>query len=42
MSRFEEAYAELTGAKHCLATANGTSALYASLGGLGRRRRATR
>ncbi len=27
VSRFETAYAALTGAKHCLATANGTSAL---------------
>lgn len=33
--RFEEAYAKLTGAKHCLATANGTSALFASLQALG-------
>jgi perosamine synthetase len=32
---FEAAYAQLTGAKHCLATANGTSALIASLGALG-------
>lgn len=35
VNRFEEAYARLTGAKHCLATANGTSSLLASLGGLG-------
>jgi len=28
---FELAYAQLTGAKHCLATANGTSALFTSL-----------
>jgi dTDP-4-amino-4,6-dideoxygalactose transaminase len=35
VNRFEEAYAKLTGAKHCLATANGTSSLLASLGGLG-------
>ena len=35
VSSFEAAYAELTGAKHCLATANGTSALFASLGALG-------
>src|SRR5580765_4229697 len=28
VSRFEQAYAQLTGAKFCLATANGTSALY--------------
>lgn len=34
VNRFEEAYAKLTGAKHCVATANGTSALFASLGGL--------
>ena len=34
VSRFEEAYAQLTGARHCIATANGTSALYASLAGL--------
>ncbi len=34
VAEFEEAYAKLTGAKHCLATANGTSALIASLGGL--------
>ena len=34
VSRFEEAYARLTGARHCIATANGTSALYASLAGL--------
>ena len=27
VNRFEQAYAQLTGAKHCLATANGTSAL---------------
>ena len=33
--RFEEAYARLTGAGHCIAVANGTSALFASLGGLG-------
>ena len=32
--RFEEAYAKLTGAKHCIAVANGTSALFASLGAL--------
>jgi len=35
VSRFESAYAELTGAKHCVATANGTSALYASLATIG-------
>jgi len=34
-NRFEAAYAKLTGAKHCVATANGTSALWASLGALG-------
>ncbi|MFO1499778.1 MAG: DegT/DnrJ/EryC1/StrS family aminotransferase [Verrucomicrobiota bacterium] len=33
--RLEEAYAKLTGAKHCVAVANGTSALFASLGALG-------
>jgi dTDP-4-amino-4,6-dideoxygalactose transaminase len=32
---FEEAYAKLTGAKGCLATANGTSALLTSLAALG-------
>jgi perosamine synthetase len=35
VSRFEQAYAELTGARHCLATANGTSALITSLSALG-------
>jgi dTDP-4-amino-4,6-dideoxygalactose transaminase len=35
VDRFEEAYARLTGARYCIATANGTSALYASLAGLG-------
>ncbi|HSD67177.1 MAG TPA: DegT/DnrJ/EryC1/StrS family aminotransferase [Vicinamibacteria bacterium] len=35
VERFEEAYARLTGARHCIATANGTSALFASLAGLG-------
>ncbi len=34
VSAFEQAYAELTGAKHCIAVANGTSALVASLGAL--------
>jgi len=34
-NRFETAYAEVTGAKHCIAVANGTSALFASLGALG-------
>lgn len=35
VNRFEASYAELMGAKHCLATANGTSALIASMSGLG-------
>jgi dTDP-4-amino-4,6-dideoxygalactose transaminase len=35
VARFEQAYAQLTGAKTCLATANGTSALYASLNAMG-------
>jgi perosamine synthetase len=35
VSAFETAYASLTGARHCLATANGTSALITSLGALG-------
>jgi hypothetical protein len=35
VDRFEEAYARLTGARHCIATANGTSALFAALAGLG-------
>lgn len=35
VARFEESYARLTGAKHCLATANGTSALFISLNALG-------
>src|SRR6516162_194979 len=35
VSRFEAAYADLLGAKHCVATANGTSALYASLAAIG-------
>jgi dTDP-4-amino-4,6-dideoxygalactose transaminase len=34
VARFEEAYARLIGARHCIATANGTSALYASLAAL--------
>jgi dTDP-4-amino-4,6-dideoxygalactose transaminase len=34
VTRFEKAYAELTGARHCIATANGTSALLTSLAGL--------
>ncbi len=32
VDQFEADYAKLTGAKHCIATANGTSALIASLG----------
>lgn len=32
--QFEETWAKLLGAKHCLATANGTSALFASLNAL--------
>jgi dTDP-4-amino-4,6-dideoxygalactose transaminase len=35
VDRFEEAYARLTGAKYCLATANGTASLYTSLNALG-------
>ena len=35
VARFEEAYAKLIGAKHCLATANGTSALLTTLNVLG-------
>lgn len=35
VSAFEAAYASLTGAKHCLATANGTSALITSFAALG-------
>ena len=35
VARFEREYAELTGAKHCLAAANGTSALLISLHALG-------
>ncbi|MBI3462046.1 MAG: DegT/DnrJ/EryC1/StrS family aminotransferase [Planctomycetes bacterium] len=34
-NNFERAYADLTGTKHCVATANGTSALFASLNALG-------
>jgi perosamine synthetase len=34
VARFESAYAALTGAKHCLATANGTSALLTALAAL--------
>lgn len=35
VARFEEAYAQLTGARTCLATANGTSALITSLNAMG-------
>ena len=35
VKKFEQAYAELTGAKQCLATANGTAALFISLNVLG-------
>lgn len=35
VSGFEAEYAKLTGARHCLATANGTSALLVSLAALG-------
>ena len=35
VAAFETAYAQLTGARHCLATANGTSALITSLSALG-------
>ena len=35
VARFEEAYAQLTGARTCLATANGTSALMTSLNAMG-------
>ncbi len=34
VSGFEDAYEQLTGAKHCLATASGTAALYTALGAL--------
>lgn len=34
VDRFEKDYAALTGARHCVATANGTSALFASVGAL--------
>jgi dTDP-4-amino-4,6-dideoxygalactose transaminase len=34
VSTFEEAYAKLTGAKHCLATSSGTSSLTTALGAL--------
>ena len=35
VSRFEQEYAQLTGAKHCLAAANGTSALLIALHAIG-------
>src|SRR5947208_941548 len=35
VARFEEEYARLTGAKTCLATANGTAALFTSLNAIG-------
>src|SRR5438477_10000216 len=35
VARFEEAYAQLTGAKTCLATANGTTALFTSIHAMG-------
>jgi perosamine synthetase len=35
VNRFEQAYKELTGARNCLAVANGTSALYLALNGIG-------
>jgi dTDP-4-amino-4,6-dideoxygalactose transaminase len=35
VDRFEQAYKQLTGAKNCLAVANGTSALYVALNGIG-------
>ena len=35
VARFEEAYAERMGAKHCVATASGSTALYTSLAALG-------
>jgi dTDP-4-amino-4,6-dideoxygalactose transaminase len=34
VDRFETAYAKLMGAKHCIATANGTSAVFAALAAL--------
>ena len=34
VSGFEDAYEKLTGAKHCLATASGTAALFTALGAL--------
>lgn len=35
VNEFEKAYATLTGAKHCVATANGTSALISAIGAAG-------
>jgi perosamine synthetase len=35
VNHFEQAYKQLTGARNCLATANGTSALYVALNGIG-------
>jgi dTDP-4-amino-4,6-dideoxygalactose transaminase len=35
VTKFEQVYAQLTGARFCLATANGTSALFTSLNALG-------
>src|SRR6185503_4355 len=35
VDKFQKAYADLTGARFCLGTANGTSALYVSLSALG-------
>ncbi|MCW5981720.1 MAG: DegT/DnrJ/EryC1/StrS family aminotransferase [Bryobacteraceae bacterium] len=35
VERFEQAYAQLTGARHCIATASGTAALFTALNGMG-------
>ena len=35
VNRFEQAFKQLTGARNCLAVANGTSALYVALNGIG-------
>ena len=35
VQQFEDAYAELNGAKYCVATSSGTTALFSSLGALG-------
>lgn len=35
VDKFEQSYARLTGAKHCIATSSGTTSLVASLGALG-------